>query len=110
MKPSSLIWPTRLKRIIYLVIFILSIPFFLSAWNLTSMIIDHERLSEKFQTSLIRMKSDIYLDVREDIFKNDHDLLQKLQRNKSIYVSLRGIVVLSIIVAVLFQLKTFISS
>jgi hypothetical protein len=56
------------------------------------------------------MKSDIYLDVKEDIFKNNPDLLQKLQRNKGIYVSLRGIVVLLIIVAVLFQLKTFISS
>ena len=110
MKPSRLIRTTRLNMIIYLAIFVLSLLVFLSIWNMTSMIIDHDRSSIKFHTSVIRMKSDIYLDLKEDIFKNDDKLLHKLQRNKSMYVSLRGIVVLSIIIGVLLQLKILISS
>jgi hypothetical protein len=110
MKPSGIIWPARLKMIIYIAIFVLGILFVGSIWNITSMIIDHDRSPIKFYTSVIRMKSDIYLEIKEDVFKNDDKLLNKLQRNKSVYVSLRGIVVLSIIIAVLLQLKTLISS
>lgn len=110
MNLSTLIWPARLKRLIYLAIFILCLPLFQSVWNLTKLIINHDLTSEKFHTPVIRMKSDIYLEIKEDIFKNDQGLLQKLQRNKGIYVALRGIVALAIIVAVLLQLKTLVSS
>lgn len=110
MKPTRVIWVTRLNIVIYLAIFVLSLLFILSIWNLSSMIINHDRSPIKFHNSVIRMKSDIYLDLKEDIFKNDDELLLKLQRNKSMYVSLRGIIVLSIIILVLVQLKTLISS
>jgi hypothetical protein len=110
MKLSRFFRPTGLNMIIYLSIFVFGLLILLSIWNMAGMITDHDRSSLKFHTSVIRMKSDVYLDLKEDIFKNDDILLQKLQRNKSVYVSLRSFVVLSIIIAVLWQLKTLISS
>jgi hypothetical protein len=110
MKQSRLFWPAGLNILIYLAIIVLSLLFILSVWNMTRLLIDHTYSSVTFHSSVIRMKSDIYLDIKDDIFRNDHDLLNKLQRNKGMYVSLRGMVVLSIMVAVLFQLKTLISS
>jgi hypothetical protein len=78
---------------------------------MTSLIINpNTQPATKFHTSVIRMKSDIYLDLKEDILKSDSTLYQKVQRNKSLYVSLRGIIVLAIVIAILLQLKTLISS
>jgi len=59
---------------------------------------------------MIRMKSDIYVSIKDDVYKNDPALLKKLERNKGKYVALRGIVALSIVVGVLYQLKTLLSS
>lgn len=110
MNPSTLIWPTRLKRILYVAIFVFSLLFFASVWQLTVLIIDHDRSTITFHTSMIRMKSDIYLEIKDSIYKNDPELLKKLERNKGKYVAVRGIVTLAIVVGVLYQLKTLISS
>lgn len=77
---------------------------------LATLIIDHDRSIITFHTSMIRMKSDIYLSIKDDVYKNDPALLKKLERNKGKYVALRGIVALSIVVGVLYQLKTLLSS
>jgi hypothetical protein len=111
MKSLRLIRLSRLKFIIYLVIIVLCIVSFFAIWNITSLIINpNNQPLTKFHTSVIRMKSDVYLDLKEDILNSDKNLYQKVQRNKSLYVSLRGIVVVAIIIAVLLQLKTLISS
>jgi hypothetical protein len=64
----------------------------------------------KFHTSFIRMKSDVYLELKEDILKSDNNMYLKVQRNKGLYESIRSVVVIAIIIAVLLQLKTLISS
>jgi hypothetical protein len=111
MKSLRLIQLSRLNLIIYLVIVALCILSILAIWNITSLIINPNKQPVlMFHTSVIRMKSDIYLDLKEDILKSDNNLYQKVQRNKSLYVSLRGVVVVAIIIAVLLQLKTIISS
>jgi hypothetical protein len=102
---------SRLNLIIYFAIIVLGILSCFSLWNMTSLIINPNMPpATKFHTSVIRMKSDIYLDLKEDILKSDSNLYQKVQRNKSLYVSLRGIIVIAIVIAILLQLKTLISS
>jgi hypothetical protein len=110
MKPSTLMWPTRLKRILYVGIFVFSLLFFGSVWGLATLIIDQDRAGITFYSSVIRMKRDIYVSIKDDVYKNDPVLLKKLERNKGKYVALRGIVALSIVVGVLYQLKTLLSS
>lgn len=111
MRSLRLIRLSRLNFVIYFVIIVLCVLSFFAIWNITSLIINpNNQPVIKFHTSVIRMKSDVYLDLKEDLLKRDNNLYQKVQRNKSLYVSLRGIVVAAIIMAVLMQLKTLISS
>jgi hypothetical protein len=111
MKSLRSIRSSRLNLIIYLAIIVLAILSCCAIWNITSLIINpNMQPATMFHTSVIRMKSDVYLDLKEDILKSDSNLYQKVQRNKSLYVSLRGVIVTAIVIAVLLQLKTLISS
>jgi hypothetical protein len=102
---------SSLKLIIYFVIIVLCILSFLSIWNITTRIINPDNQPViKVHTSFIRMKSDVYLELKDDLLKSDNNLYQKVQRNKGLYESIRGVVVIAIIIAVLLQLKTLISS
>jgi hypothetical protein len=108
MKPVKLIRVTRF--IVYFVIVVLTVLILATIWNITKLAANPDYLPITLHTSVIRMKSDIYIELKEDLLKNDSNLYNKVVRNKSLYVSLRGIVVISLILAVLFQLKTLITS
>jgi len=95
---------------VYFVMVVLTVIIFVTTWNITKMVSNPDYKPITLHTSVIRLKSDIYIELKEDLLKNDPVIYNKVARNKSLYDSLRGIVVVSIILAVLFQIKTLINS
>jgi hypothetical protein len=108
MKSLKLIRVTRF--IVYFVMVVFIVLILVTIWNITKLVTNPDYKPITLHTSVIRLKSDVYIELKEDLLKNDTNVYSKVARNKSLYDSLRGTVVISLILAVLFQLKTLINS
>jgi hypothetical protein len=112
MKSLKSIHLPRLNLVIYLVISLLALASLVKLWDTANQLIFNSGdLTEiKLDRPMIRMTSDVYLNLKDDVLANDSDLFQKVQRNKLLFEAINVLIFIVFIILVLLQLRSLISS